>query len=223
MTNIFDELAAEVAELTEIPNDEKMERLSKSCRELAEADIEVEALEKKLSEAKERRMTLQHKTLPAIFESLNMDHFGLQPTDDAPGYDFEMRPYFKASIPEDSEEEFKQAAFAHLEALGGGDIIRTQVTYTLGKAQVDLARTISAFISLLAERMAVAGVSDIPQPSIKMGVPWNTLTAFLKEAWGRQQQLTLDEDGNLPEGETPIDLVKLNATVGQVVKIKERK
>lgn len=217
MSDIFEELAAEAAEVTAVPDDVSMATLREKCEELVRAETEVDDLEEKLKTAKEKKNALAHKELPEIFGKLGVDHFGLAEA----GVDLEMKPYYKASIPEDSDEEFKQAAFAHLEELGGGDIIKTMVTYTLGKTQIDLARTITAMIRMLAEQMQIEGVSDIPVPAIKMGVQWNTLTAFVREQYERQQTMVLDEDGK-PTG--PImNLEKLNATVGQVVKIKKRK
>ena len=101
---------------------------------------------------------------------------------------------------------------------GRSDIVRNVVEFSFGRGD-------SAKVGVLLEILDSDGFRDefarlvhevepnrndleLPQPSIAQSVPWNTLTAFVKEQ---------------VEAGTVIDLKKLGATVGQVVKLKKRK
>lgn len=228
MTDLFDELAREAADVSLAPTDDQMSKLREKCVELVEADADVDRLERELESAKERRNALAHKELPDIFSDLGVDQFGL-PDAGVCGVDLTLSPYYKASIPADWPDEQKAAAFDHLEKIGGGDLVRTEVKFTLGRGQIDLAKTIVAMVRTIGKAMELEGVGDIPAPSISMGVPWNSLTSFVKE---RTQYESSDQfvsalleaaESGEPPPEPTMDIGVLNATVGQVVKIKPRK
>lgn len=228
MTDLFDELAREAADVSSAPTDDQMAKLREKCVELVDADAEVSRLESELESAKERRTALAHKELPDIFGELGVDQFGL-PDAGEHGVDLSLSPYYKASIPADWPDDQKAAAFDHLETIGGGDLVRTEVKFTLGRGQVELARTIVAMLRTLGSAMQAEGVGDIPAPSISMGVPWSSLTSFVKERTIYESRdefasalLEAAQAGESPP-EPTMDLGVLNATVGQVVKIKPRK
>lgn len=226
---LFDELAedAEKIELGAVPTDQQMTALRDKCRELVDADAAVRKLEADLEAAKKKHLALAHKELPELFGKFHIDNFGIPDAGEF-GVDLKLTPYFKANILSEWPEDQKEAAFDHLEALGGGDIVKTEVKFTLGRGQTELARTIVAMIRTLGEAMEVEGVRDIPSPSVSMGVPWNSLTSFVKERHtyeGSDVFRSLVEQAEENGDEPPIsmDLTILNATVGEVVKIKERK
>ena len=99
---------------------------------------------------------------------------------------------FKADAPEAGE------AFAWLSEHGHGDIIRRTYTVSFGKGEEQLALD---FEKVLNE-------SETPY-SASYGVPWNSLTAWLKEQ--------IEKFKIVP----PLHL--FGATVGKVVDIKARK
>lgn len=220
MTDLFDSLAQEAADLSSAPSDEQVARLRRKCEELVAQTQYVADLEKTLEEAKEKKNALAHKELPEIFDLLGVDQFGLPSAGDF-GVDLTLSPYFKASIPADWEDEKKEAAFDHLEEIGGGDIIKTEVKFSLGRGETDKARAIAAFVE---ENFP----DEAPTASITMGVPWNSLTSFVKERYTREgspeferSQQEKSERGE--QLEKYMDLSVLNAVAGQVVKIKPRK
>jgi hypothetical protein len=230
LSNIFDEIAGKAADLRSAPSDEQIARLRSKCEELVEAESRVAELDSMLESAREKKNALAHKELPEIFGLLEVDNFGL-PNAGEFGVDLILSPYFKASIPAEWEEEKKNAAFDHLELIGGGDIIRTEVKFSLGRGQTDLARKIAEFVADHSEELGSNdddSVTEIPPATISMGVPWNSLTSFVKERHRQecQPEFLLRQQIQAERGE-PIEpnmnIVLLNATVGEVVKIKPRK
>lgn len=220
MTDLFESLAQEAADLSSAPSDEQVARLRRKCEELVAQTQYVADLEKTLEEAKEKKNALAHKELPEIFDLLGVDQFGL-PSAGEFGVDLTLSPYFKASIPADWEDEKKEAAFDHLEEIGGGDIIKTEVKFSLGRGETDKARAIAAFVE---ENFP----DEAPTASITMGVPWNSLTSFVKERHNREgspefERSQQEKSVRGEKLETYMDLSVLNAVAGQVVKIKPRK
>lgn len=225
--SIFDELAREAADVSSAPSDEQIAKLRVKALELVSAEEEVSRLERDLEAAKQRKNALAHKELPEIFNDLGVDNFGLADAGEF-GVDLQLSPYYKASIQADWDEDKKERAFDHLEEIGGGDLVKTEVKFVLGRGQIELARTIVACIRTLAEAMEAEGCGDIPQASISKGVPWNSLTSFVKERTALEQTpdflVLLEQAAEADEPPPPtMNLEVLNATVGQVVKIKARK
>lgn len=221
--SVFDDIASEAADLTSAPSDEAVARLREKCVELSVADRNVARLEKELEEAKEKKNVLAHKELPDLFNSMGVDTFGLPDAGEF-GADLILSPYFKASIPADWPDDQKAGAFDHLEAIGGGDLIRTEVKFSLGRGESELARKISQIVAFFAEMVEV----DVPAASISQGVPWNSLTSFVKERHNYESgsafaQILLDSAEAEKPAPVQMNAVALNATIGQIVKIKERK
>lgn len=221
--SIFDELASEAANLESAPSDEQIALLRDKCVEMAEADAEVARLERELESAKEKKNTLAHKEIPDLFAQMGIDRFGLPDVGEF-GADIILSPYFKASIPADWPDDKKKEAFDHLEEIGGGDLIKVEVKFLLGKGESELARRIAEWVS---ERAEASGLR-VAEPSIGQGVPWNSLTSFVKERYGRERSdefiaaVQQSEEEGIPVP-VSMDVTKLNATIGQVVKVKERK
>lgn len=200
MSNLLDSLADEAADLTSAPSDTDTSRLRDAGMELIETDNLVQSLEDQLKDAKKKRTELAHKTLPDIMNELDTDTLGLA----SAGVDLELKPYCHASIPKTWTDEQRESAFSHIEDLGAGDIVRTIVTISAGKGDYDAM--LALYNHIVDSVMSEYGVSA--STNLELTVPWNTLTSFVKEQ---------------TEKGVAIDLERLGATVGQVVKIKKRK
>lgn len=225
MVDIFDEIAEEAADLSSAPSDAQIASLREKAKELVVADNEVERLTAELETAKKKKLALEQKELPEIFNLLDVDSFGLPDAGEF-GVDLLLVPYFKASIPADWEEDLKERAFDHLEALGGGDIVRTDVKFSLSRGQLKLASAIATYVKENAQHILDSveldegeTVGEVPDASITKGVPWNSLTSFVKER--NKTEVNAAKSGE--KLETYMDVSLLNATVGQIVKIKARK
>jgi hypothetical protein len=134
------------------------------------------------------------RELPDLFNEVQVDSVGLAPEGNQPGYDAKLSPYYHANIPADRAIE----AFAWLDAEGHGDLIKNVITVELGRGDNETAKAVQYALDDL-------GI----EYSTKLSVPWNTLTAFVREQVERYSRVP------------PLDI--LGAEIGQIVKLKERK
>ena len=201
--SFMDELANEAADVSGVASDEQLKSLSEKAAEYVALDAEKNALEAMLKKVNESLTEMKHKTLPDIMLGLDVDRHGLA----SAGVDIVLEDYAKANISAEWEPEKQEIAFQHLEDLGVSDIIRTQVTFSFSKDQYAHAMTVVAMLNLMAEKIEEFEGTEIPVPSVKKSVPWNTLTATLKE---------LHKKG------VAVDLEKIGGTIGNIVKIKKR-
>lgn len=213
--DLFEELAAEASALADIPSDQELQEVGDLCRKLVDADVLIGKLESLTEKVKKTRKSIQRGSLPSLFSKLEMDKFGVTRGDDS--YDLELKPYFHANIRSDWPEEQQEDSYDYLTRdLEAGSLIKTTLIMEFGREELDRARAVVALIRMAATYMEEAGIDEIPEPQIKYGVPWNTLTSFVRE----QYELRNTEAGaDLP----PLDLSRLGAEVGQTVKIKKRK
>lgn len=220
MSDFMSQLAAEAADvsLSSVPSEEGMTRLRKMGEELVDTDRQIreaEALVKRLSE---RRLALQHREMPDLMAEIGQDKIGL-PHAGEYGVDLVAEPYAKASISAEWEAERIQAGFEHLELLGAGDLIKNMVNFQFNRGDHEIVKAfLSAirsdeFVELVQRQTNEELTFETPHPDVKMSVPWNTLTSFVKDWVSREHD----------ETDPVIDLEKLGATVGIIVKIKPRK
>lgn len=222
--DFMEDLAAEAEDLRHVPTEAETARLREMCMELVLADREKAELESKLSDVKQQINKLSHKDLPDLMNSLDIDHQGLA----SANVDIVLSDYAKASIPKDWGDNRRTAAFAHLEELGGGDLIRSTMTLSAGKGELDTMRLLSGLVQALIDAPAtddqherISAITDYlcehgqrmdfsggVSSNVELSVPWNSLTSFVKEQASKGAEMKLDLIG---------------ATVGQVVKIKPRK
>lgn len=223
MSDFLEGLADEAADVSSAPSDSDVTRLRETGEKLVRADSDVRRLEAELDDAKRHRHQLAHKTLPDIMNELGTDSLGLAEAN----ADLVLSAYYHANISKDWEDQKRAAGFAHIEELGGGDIVRAIMTVSAGKGDLETLRLFFDF----SQTVTQASFSDDQQERIraatdwllehgqKMGqfsaswdlelaVAWNTLTSFVREQTERGAKMNLDA---------------LGATVGEVVKIKPRK
>lgn len=195
--------AAEDAETG--PSEDSLERAQKLCTQLAEETLHKQKLEEQLRETNKSIYELKTRTIPDFLSEIGVDTIGLPEMNG----DVTVATTYKANISADWDEDRRQAAFDYLVQLECQDVIRTSVTYTLGADSFETAVAIHTAISMFAQQMAGTNFEvEVPEPEIKKGVPWNTLTSLVRE---------------LTEKGTALDLEKLGATVGPEAKFKERK
>lgn len=209
------ELAAEAADLSSIPTEAGAARLRKLGLELTEVDERILMLDTELAAAKERYNTIVHKEMPDLMAEIRQDRIGLPDAYDGEGADLISSPYYKANIGADWEVDRRDAAFDYLGKIGAGDIVKNVVSLQFSRGSEKLSR---AFLKVLDSeefsdllRMVVepeVNDTSLPPVEVAKSVPWGTLTAFVKE--------------QIEKG-TVLDLPKIGATVGTVVKIKRRK
>lgn len=208
----------EVVGFTDAPSESESLELTKLGRELYQTDSDIQRLERELEERKARRKELTDKELPEYMGKIGQDNVGLSEF----GVDLVLENYYHANIAADWEPERRQAAFDWLEANGDGDLIKTEFTIMFPRFMLPVARWLQTHVETLRpllksteetgsgkkkRRVQVEKEYDIPEATVGLMVPWNTLTAWAKR--------------KIEAGETlPLDV--LGVTTGRIVKIQER-
>jgi len=182
---------------SQIPEDENIRRLSRRCSRLAVLDGEIEELEARLETLTRERNELARHELPDLFEKCLIDRIGV------PGenVDVVVEAMYHANIKADWPEEQRERGFEALERMGGGDLIRVTLEIQFGKGELELARTV-------LERLSQWNEFGNRPARMNRNVPWNTLTAYVRE--------------QIKAGR-PVPMEELGAAFGRVCKIKKRK
>lgn len=180
-----------------VPED-KLDALRATARRLRDKRAEITSLDERLTEAKAEAKLIETKELVDLMAEVGVDRVGLPAEGNYPACDAELKPYYHAVISADWEPERRQAAFAWLDSAGHGDLIKTAITILIPRDDRAMAVSIQHYLEQ-------CGVSH----TVQLDVPWNTLTAFVREQ--------VEKYHRTPPLET------LGATVGQVVKLKTRK
>jgi hypothetical protein len=172
---------------------DKLDAVRAKVKEARDIDFSIQSLNERLSLLSKRKQELVHNELPDLFQDAKIDVLGIEPEGNMPGYDTELKDFYHANIPEARRDE----AFAWLDKNKHGDMIKTVITVELGRGDRKTAKAVEQALRKLEVSY-----------SSKLSVPWNTLTAFVKEQVEKGAVL-------------PLDI--LGATVGRVVKLKARK
>jgi hypothetical protein len=189
-----------VAAATALPTDASNAKLRDAATEYATKQLRVEKLQKETSDLNKEIYQLRSKTIPDLMVELKTDNFGLPDF----GFDLIKEDTTKANIVASWPEEQREASFTYLEQLGAGDLIKTFVEIQFGKGELEIARAVVEAVQKVLKKHKLVG-RDVVESK---GVPWNTLTAYVKE--------------QLEKG-TVLDLEKLGAKVETVATLKKRK
>lgn len=172
-----------------------LEKARSHLREMRDLEHQLEYTKEKADSLSKQIYELKHKKIPDLFMQAGVHTLGLQAQGNEPACRAELKPYFHANIGAKWDAARRAEAFAWLEENGHGALIKTIFTIVFPR---DAREAANKFRKLLTQRKI-----DF---SCEEGVPWNTLTAFVKE--------------RLQQGED-LPLQTLGATVGQVVEVKE--
>jgi hypothetical protein len=201
MSRPFAELVALMESTTIDPSQDKLDKITEKMREARDLKYEVQELEEKVKEHKKKLLDLVHKQIPDLMNEVSQGSMTLLAEGNNAAFRFNLKPFYKANITNDDPTSLE--AYQWLETHGEGDLIKRTIVASLGKESGDTYAKIVEFFNDLNV--------DI---DTKFGVPWNTLTAWLKE---RHSQSLRDDSIEMP----PLDL--FGATIGQVAEMKEVK
>lgn len=204
----------DVVGFTDAPSVDETRTLAEMGQELFSLDREKADIKKRLEEIESRRQVLTMRELPEYMTRVGSDNIGL-PEFNA---DVVMEDYYHANIAADWEPERRQKAFDWLEKNGHGDLIKTEFSIMFPRFMLPVARWLQEHVKTLRPVLKMTVLSgkkkvmkeqefEIPEADVNLTVPWNTLTAFVKEQVTKGAKLPLDT---------------LGATVGKIVKIKPR-
>ena len=161
--SILEDMADQVEDIT-APDDKALLTMQGLCNQYVAAEHEVAELEAALEEAKEKLKQLKHHTVPDKMLELGLDNFGLPDQN----VDVVLKPYYRASISSNWEEDKRNAAFNYLTELGGEDLIKYTVTYAFDKQQSQLAKALMAMVQAFFDSWTGQGYDydDLPEPEL---------------------------------------------------------
>ena len=107
--------------------------IAKYCNKLLETQKQILKTEEELTKLKEVEDTLSEQTIPNL-----MQQAGVQLLKLSDGSSVEVKPKYKARIPESRSEE----AFSWLRENGHGDLIKNQISMEFGMKQDNEAKSI---------------------------------------------------------------------------------
>lgn len=170
-----------------------LESVRSMARAMRDLSLEIKELEERIAFKQKHLTQLSMTDLPDLFAQHKIKSLGLDAEGNLPAYDLVAQAYYKAVLPEENDPGLRW-----LEENGHGDMIKRVYTVKLQRDTQEVAEELRTF---LEER-------DLAFEE-KESVPWNTLTAFVKEQ--------IEKRHNTP----PLEI--LGAIVGRVVKMKPKK
>jgi len=191
-----------IAALHELTLEQELALALALARRMRELKLRKEDISSSLTEVNKEINDLEFKKLPDAMLSAGIRKLDVEADGNDPAMSVSLQDYIHAVIQAGWKEERWEAAFAKLEALGLGDLIRTEVLVSFGPGRHEEAKAFA--LSLNADR------EDEPvDVEVTKNVPWGTLTAAVKEIHRRGE--TLSEE----------DLQAIGAVVGKIAKAKE--
>lgn len=185
---------------SESSNPDALTALKAAAAEARDLEQTIVDLESRLKEAKSDLNTLYQSQLPELMDKAGVDQIGIPANGNSPPMDFQLKPFYAASIAASWPDAKKDAAFDYLKSVDAGDLIKTKVEASLPKG--DLTK---------AEELVKAATALGITTKVSLSVHAQTLTAWLRD---------LADKGKLPPQS---DLEKIGGTVGRVVKPRDRK
>lgn len=148
------------------PTPDKLETISHYCHEARDIQMEIDALELELKEKKAKLLDLQAKKIPEI-----MDEVGLKTTATSDDWIVTVKSELKGTLPKDPIN--RQRALEEVKKLDGEEIIKNEITISLGKGEEHVASRILQELARL----------EVPQDYIetKKGIHPQTFLKFLRE------------------------------------------
>jgi hypothetical protein len=201
MKTIDEELEADAAAQTTPPD--KLDQLRAACAAARDLDLEIQDLENRVSNKQKELLELRYKSLPDLFMRAGISRLDLDPSGNMPPYEAKMTDHYKAGILASWPQEQQDEALDWLEEQGQGDLIKRTVEINLGRNENKLFEQIMKVLGKMPKIME--------RVKVQRAVPWNTLTAWLRERYQNDEDL----------GDA--DLRRLGAVVGKVVNIKPAK
>lgn len=143
-----------------VPDDDKLAQVRDLALAYVRAERAVEELEQRLKTAREAARDLAERQLPERLQALGLPGLKLPH-----GAELDLKPFCACSIPPEKRER----AYAWLDEIGAGDLIKHEVIASFGRGEDESAREL--YESLRASGLPVED---------KKTVHFQTLNAFLR-------------------------------------------
>lgn len=158
------------------PSADKLDALRAAVRELRDVELQRKALDERQSELGKKVYELKTKTLIDLFDRAKVDTIGVPEEGNLPRYDLEVGWHYHANLSNSSDME---EAIKWLRAKEP-DLLKTtfEVSFGLkdGKKMIEFEKYI--------KKMKY-------EYSSSFGVPWNTLTAWVKGQYASKKTVPL--------------------------------
>lgn len=177
---------------------DQLQAIRREIERYRDLELEKVHLEDRLREVNESIKKIREQTLVDLMDGAQVRNLGVDASGNKPAFEVEIKPYCHANIGADWEPERRAAAFSWITDNKHGDMIKGVFTIQLGRGTSKLQTQLRAAL----KKMKIDYTYD-------RTVPWNTLTAFVKE------------QVEVYHMTPPLDL--LGATVGRVAQIKKQK
>jgi hypothetical protein len=185
---------------TEVPDD-RLDRVRQAVRAARDLRLEIEDLRGQVSAKNVQLTELLYTRLPEVFRDNGVREITLAAEGNQPAFRATLADYYHANIAGGWDQDRQDKAYNLLEDTGRGDLIKRTIEIKFGMKENELFKKVYGVLS------KIKGV----KMTIKRSVPWNSLTAMIRESYESGEEMDSDE------------LHTLGATVGQIVHIKEEK
>jgi hypothetical protein len=168
----------------EAPSDGDIKKISETARAVVLLENEIARLAAALAEKQTILKSLQESALPNA-----MSEAGVTALELAKGWKLQIEEIVSASIPRGAREgtpDLRPEAFAHLETLGAGDLVKHVITISFGRGEEAWA---AKFLRDCAQRKRP--LNAVREDSVHSG----TLSAFVRER--RANGALTDDDRRL--------------------------
>lgn len=180
-----------------VASEDQLAAIRKLAAEWRDLELERDRLRERQSEIHERVEKIRFGDLLDSMNAAGVKTLSLEAVGNMPAFTVETSAYYHANIDKDWEPQRRERAFAWIRKHHDG-MLKNTVTVQFGMKSGGQQKMLEAFL----KKSKIGYVNEF-------GVPWNTLTAFVREQ--------IEEHGRTP----PLEL--LGATVGRVAKIKKEK
>jgi hypothetical protein len=176
------------------PSEDKLTRVRNLIAELRGYEVQKSEFEERAHNLSEKIKTLKEKTIVDAFDDAKITNLGIEAEGNLPAYDIELKNYYHANIPDD---ENAGKAYDWLRKNHGGDMIKATYTIQFGRGSEKKQKEFEAYLK--KQKIAF---------NYKFGVPWATLTSFVRERL---------------EANVALPLKLLGAKTGRVASLKKQK
>jgi hypothetical protein len=190
---LLDQMAADAPE----PSEDQLAVIRRLAAEMRELEMENAEMKEEIRRNNERMEEIRWRDLLAAMDKAGMRNFTLEAEGNLPARFFETGAYYHANIAADWPEDQRAKSFAWIKKYEPG-MLRNTLTVSFGKGSMKQQQAAQAALRKLKIDFET-----------QFGVPWNTLTSYVKEQ--------IEVHKKTP----PLDL--LGAKVGRVATMKQVK
>lgn len=179
---------------------DKLDRIRRLAKEARGLEAEIGDINETLKEKSKARLEILHRKIPELCLEAQVSVVEVDADGNTPPFQVVVSDFISANIAADWDEKRRTTAFQLLEWLGAGDLIKQVVSISF------------PMDSRKQQKEFAAAMKKLKIPfDMRVGVPHNSLSAFVKERFEQGKPLSTQQ------------LEILGASVGRAARIKEVK